>query len=364
MKIENKLFINKRCNIACLICRQEMKLINNEALTNISPVWTGEDILPYTVGALLYSPAINHKISSKISDGSFGNQYSLALCMEDSISDSSINAAEEQLLITLKQIYELTLIYPKHYIPKIFIRVREPRQLLPMFNKIIKYEKIITGFIFPKYTIPCADDYMNSFLTASSYCSHNIYMMPILESTDVINPAFRATRLNEIKDQLSAYSNHVLNVRVGGNDFCKNFGVRRHFNSTIYEIAAVNNILGDIISVFSDRFIVSGPVFEYFNGTDDSWKQGLIREAKQDMLNGFIGKTIIHPNQIPVINEAFMVDECDYMDALRIYNFDNNKLLVEKSYDGSRMNEVKTHIRWAKRILKLSYVYGVKHDNI
>lgn len=33
-----------------------------------------------------------------------------------------------------------------------------------------------------------------------------------------------------------------------------------------------------------------------------------------DLLNGFTGKTVIHPNQIPVVNEMLRVSQRDYAD--------------------------------------------------
>ena len=39
----------------------------------------------YSVGALLYTPAINENISRDIIEEKFGRRYSLALCLEDAI---------------------------------------------------------------------------------------------------------------------------------------------------------------------------------------------------------------------------------------------------------------------------------------
>ena len=35
---------------------------------------------------------------------------------------------------------------------------------------------------------------------------------------------------------------------------------------------------------------------------------------------------------------------------------------MKKSWDGTRMNEVKTHAKWAKRVLTLAEIYGVKEE--
>ena len=53
--------------------------------------------------------------------------------------------------------------------------------------------------------------------------------------------------------------------------------------------------------------MVSGPVWEYYSSNNDEWAIGLKRELKYDVLNGFVGKTVIHPNQIPVVVDSLKV---------------------------------------------------------
>ena len=45
---------------------------------------------------------------------------------------------------------------------------------------------------------------------------------------------------------------------------------------------------------------------------------GLIREILMDKENGFIGKTIIHPNHVDVINEVFAPNQEEIIQSLRI----------------------------------------------
>lgn len=323
------------------------------------PSWSYLELLPYTIGALLYSPAIHSSIASAILSGHYGKNYSLALCLEDSISDALMDTAEEQLVLTFQELYQSSLSNSDVWIPKIFIRVKNPEQVLRVFSKIEPYANLLTGFIFPKYNLSCANSYIKYLEKVNQVCNHTIYMMPIMESSDLISPASRSTTLLEIKQQLSDFSHLVLNIRVGGNDFCKEFGIRRNCTQTIYDIAVIQSILSDIIATFSRDYIVSAPVWEYFSGNTTDWSDGLYREIKLDLLNGFIGKTVIHPNQIPIVHSALKVSKIDYEDALRIHSYDDSLIQVEKSLDGSRMNEIKTHGKWAEKILKLAQIYGI-----
>ena len=79
-------------------------------------------------------------------------------------------------------------------------------------------------------------------------------------------------------------------------------------------------------------------------------------------INGFIGKTAIHPSQLPIIYESLKVSRADYEDAMKILGWDKGPLGVAKSEGGNRMNEVKVHGKWAKKISILADIYGIKED--
>jgi citrate lyase beta subunit len=150
----------------------------------------------------------------------------------------------------------------------------------------------------------------------------------------------------------------VLNIRVGGNDLCHMFGFRRHCDESIHLIRPVADIFSDIITVYGMDYVVSGPVWEYYSGYN--WENGLIQELKDDKLCGFTGKTVIHPNQISVVNKVYQVTRSDFNDAKAILNWDKKSdSLVSGNLAGERMNEYKTHHNWAEKILFLAEVFGI-----
>ena len=313
----------------------------------------------YSIGALLYSPALNTGIAQSVTEEKYSRPYSLAICLEDTISDDSVEAAEEQLCITLRLIFEE---YTKKlfYLPKIFIRVRSSEQMMRLYERLHEYSGIITGFIFPKYTLSNADSYNDAVRKINELSDRIIYMMPILESGDIIDYSARHEVLTGIKEKIDSVGNYVLNIRVGGNDFSNQFSTRRHYDETIYDILPIAQLFGDILTVFSREYVVSGAVWEYFSSENDEWKTGMLRELKLDKLNGFVGKTVIHPKQIDVVNESLTVSRKDYEDARDILNWDKSGLQVGKSFGGERMNEIKTNINWAYKTIILSEIYGIK----
>ena len=169
----------------------------------------------------------------------------------------------------------------------------------------------------------------------------------------------RHAALTEVRDQLAEVSDRVLNIRVGGNDLSHAFGLRRPVNRTIYDLGPVAAILLDIVTAFGTQYVVSGPVWEYYAGP--GWEEGLRREMELDLLNGFTGKTVIHPSQIPVVNEMLRVSSRDYADARSILNWDRaSGSLVSASEGADRMNEYNTHYNWARRIVLRAERYGTK----
>lgn len=107
-------------------------------------------------------------------------------------------------------------------------------------------------------------------------------------------------------------------------------------------------------------YVVSGPVWEYYSGAN--WEKGLIQEIKDDKLCGFIGKTVIHPNQIPVVNETYKVAQSDFNDAQAILNWNqNSNAYVSSNLAKERMNEYKTHNNWAQQTLYLAEAFGIKN---
>lgn len=313
----------------------------------------------YEVGALLYAPALNDTVVKSIINEKFGNRYSMAFCLEDTVSDDAVEVAEKQLVDTLKRIYCASKT-KDFYLPKIFIRVREPEQILRLMYLLKDSTDILTGFIFPKYSLDNAGDYNDVVKKINMSNSKLYYMMPILESRDIIDYATRKEILLKIKEYIDDVKEYVLNIRVGGNDFSNEFAARRHYDESIYDIKPIANLLGDILTVFAREYILSGPVWEFFSSDNNEWKEGLIKELALDRLNGFVGKTVIHPKQIDVVNDALKVSRKDYEDAKAILEWDeNNSMCVSKSSGGERMNELKTHGNWAAKTLVLAEVYGI-----
>ena len=316
-----------------------------------------DSILYYSVGPLLYCPANHKSLANSLIHERFGRHFSLAVCLEDTIQDDRIAEAEHELVQTIHTLFNEK---KKHlfFLPKIFIRVRSPQQIPDLMERFGDAGVLITGFIIPKFSLENADSYISEILSVNERYNRAIYMMPIFESPSMIHLQHRHQILYTLKEKLDAIEPLVLNIRVGGNDLCHVFGFRRHVTQSIHDIRPISDIFSDIITVFGMDYVISGPVWEYYNGS--GWDRGLQAELAQDRLCGFTGKTVIHPNQIPLVNDAYRVSKEDYEDAKAILHWEETApSLVHGNVKKARMNECKTHSNWAMQILMLAEAFGV-----
>ncbi len=315
-----------------------------------------DSVLYYSVGPLLYCPADHQGIVSSLMRERFGKNFSLAMCLEDTIADGYVEEAEKQLVLSVKTLYGALKETP-FFMPKLFIRVRRAEQIEKLMQTTEEAGTLITGFIIPKFSPGNADGYIQAVFEAGERVGRDIYMMPILEDPGLIDLRHRHAFLYGLKEKLAPIERLVLNIRVGGNDLCHRFGFRRSCRETIHSITAISGIFSDIITVFGMDYVVSGPVWEYYSG--EGWDTGLKKELEEDRLCGFTGKTVIHPNQIELVNAAYRVSKKDLADARAILQWDTDSgLLVSGSASAERMNEYKVHKNWARRIMMLSQVFG------
>lgn len=324
---------------------------------------SGKEILQYAVGGLLYMPATQKNIVEKIVSGKYDFVKSMVLDLEDSLGDDMVGFGQRQIVKVIDDFDDAVKSGKFSFddIPMIFIRVRNEQQMLDTMDMLKEKIVYLTGFNIPKFDKHCCDEYIKAFIKVRDYAKSidgtNLYIMPIIENKTAMYRQLRMDNLLYVNNALREISDNVLNIRVGGADFNNIFGIRRGTNHTIYDTGVIRSCLNDIVNVFGKSYVVSGPVWEYF-GTEEGI-EGLKRELDADQINGFIGKTSIHPSQLPIIQEFNIVNKLDYLDAMGILGMNTNTTGVQRSASG-RMNEVKTHSKWAQKVIGMANVYGVR----
>jgi len=370
--------------------RNEIFFKEPESFTKFSD----RETLSYALGATLYMPAIKEHIAANIIEKKYTELTSMVIDLEDAVGDCQLEEAEQNLY---KEIDLLFLALEEHKLtyeelPLIFIRVRNPAQMKRVTEQLGIKQSVLTGYVFPKFLPDTGKEYLD-ILEKNNSSSLILYGMPILESAEIIYKETRLETLVAIKSLLDTYSRYILNVRIGATDFCGLFGIRRKADTTIYDVAIIQDCLSDILNIFNRKdhgYVISGPVWEFFskdsrilkpllrmtpfqerygkvglqfrNQMLNEYIDGLINEVLLDKMNGLMGKTIIHPTHITPVHSLYVVTHEEYLDALTIINNIEGKLGVIKSVYENKMNEVKPHFYWAKRILMRAKLFGVFNE--
>ncbi|KKB73681.1 MULTISPECIES: HpcH/HpaI aldolase/citrate lyase family protein [Bacillus] len=343
-------------------------------------------ILEYALGATLYVPGNRSDIADMIIKRKYPALCSVVFCLEDSIGDCEVLQAENNLVSQADIIYQaqkLRHIDPD-VLPLMFIRVREPEQMLELGNKLGRALHLFTGFVFPKFSTFNAEHYLDTLTKLSKESGITLYGMPIFETPDLLAMETRRKALEELKSTLVFYQDVILNIRIGATDLCGLYGLRRKPQTTIYDIWVIADFIKDMINYFGLQFVISGPVWEYFEDssktagsfpqrtsgweglTDEGlnpYTDGLINETLLDLANGIHGKTVIHPTHIRAVQSLHVISIEEYLDALSIVESADGTRGIVKSSFSNKMNEIKPHLSWAKKILLKSEIYGVYHEN-
>ncbi len=319
---------------------------------------SSKEILSHAVGAALYMGATRPHILKDILSTT---SCTVVICLEDSISTELLDEAEDNVLKLFQDI-EIESTRCKNFmdkLPLIFIRTRTFSQFLMLLNN----SKLLglCGFILPKFDI-CEGEKHLKALKKYNYENHKkLYIMPILETPNVILKEKRVSQLLKIKVLLDSYKDLILNIRLGGTDFSSIFSLRRSRNCVIYDLYTVRDCISDILNIFKrDDYVISGPVYEYFDIPLDLDSSGLVREIILDKANGLLGKTVIHPNQVNIVNALYVVSKEDFLDAEAIVNSHSDGVIRSSYFN--KMNEVKPHLKWAQEILLTSSIMGVLND--
>ncbi len=291
-------------------------------------------LTPIQLGGSLYIPATHKNVTPICNANKYPNLRSCIIDTEDAIGEDELGTALNNISQMLEA-YE-----PKDLI--VFIRPRNPEVL----KAILKIKNIdrVDGFSLPKFST----EVMREYAQAISLSNYDFHLMPVLESLDI----FSKDKLEEIRSFLLNSHLNILSLRLGGEDMMQYLGLKRKCEDNIYELVAPAKVIADILNTFKPfGFNVSATVFNCID-KHELYEKNVLEDLRQ----GLIGKTIIHPNQIDPINEAYKVTKKDYEMALKMLDKETEAIIVQ---DG-QMGEKFAHTSWAKVILQRHEFYGLK----
>lgn len=335
---------------------------------------TEREMLGLALGAALYTPGSRPDFAAKIIAGNyrrntFSGLATLMICLEDAVADADLESAEANVVSQLKEIDRVSA-GNKEESPLLFLRIRNPSQLDKLTKLAGSALGVLTGIVLPKVQASHLDDFFKALDRASEKAGRMLYALPLLETEEVLFAETREQALTEIYTKLRQEKERILTIRVGATDFSSLYGLRRPVERTIYDVHLIRDCLVSVLNKFTkaeDSFIVSGPVYEYFSSETNAWlstepEKVLWEEVQLDVLNGFKGKTCIHPSQIAIVNAGYIISHETYEDAMLILAKSETFNGILQSPQRNKMNEVKPHLSWAKKVAAQAEIYGVLNE--
>ncbi|NLU71673.1 HpcH/HpaI aldolase/citrate lyase family protein [Streptomyces sp. HNM0575] len=348
--------------------------------------------LATALGATLYCPATRGGLADDVRKQNRRGVVSMVLCLEDSISDADVSAAETNLVRQFEQLADGGAGVPANEIPLLFIRVREPAQIMDLVVRLGPAAALLSGFVLPKFTEERGIPFLEALGEAESAAGRRLFAMPVLESPELMHLETRAGTLAGIARTVDKYRERVLALRLGVTDFCSAYGLRRTPEMTAYDVQLVASVIGDVVNVLGRAdgtgYTVTGPVWEYFRLQERMFKpqlrqsiftgraeelrtalidhdmDGLLREIELDRVNGLQGKTCIHPSHVLPVHALSVVSLEEFSDATDILRPERSGGGVVRSAYTNKMNEVKPHRAWAERTLLRAELFGVAREGV
>ncbi|MFE9959219.1 HpcH/HpaI aldolase/citrate lyase family protein [Micromonospora sp. NPDC005299] len=345
-------------------------------------------VIAVALGATLYCPATRPQLAADLARRAAQGLISVVVCLEDAIADEDVPAAEVNVVAQLRA-YAATGADG----PLIFVRVRGAHQIPMIVAGLKEHARALSGFVLPKFTEETGPAFLDAITEASTTLGRRLLAMPVLESPDVIFAESRTDALLGVRRLLAKYRDHILAVRIGATDLSAAYGLRRSRDLSVYDVRVIADLIADVVNVLarvrdSSRFVVTGPVWEYFSGAERMFKpqlrespfvepaeralraeliakdlDGLIREVALDKANGLTGKTVIHPGHIAVVHALSVVTHEEYCDAADILGTRARGGVSASAYR-NKMNESKPHTAWAERIVQRAQVFGVANEDV
>ncbi len=325
----------------------------NHLITGRHALVTPSAYHPYQLGASLYMPATRQDIWQVIKRDKLPTINSIIICLEDAVSPDDVDVALvrlQELLATwsahIDSITAPSILTDsaKSARPLVFVRPRNPAMLQQMAS--YKHIDLIDGFVLPKVDM-CS---LSNWRMACQNLSTEQLLMPTLETAALFNPYHNQELAIGFKE---AFSQPVFALRIGGNDLFAALRLRRPKNSIVYD-TPIGSLAYQLLGCFVPHgFYLTAPVFEYLDQPTL-----MMQELTADVRLGLVGKTVIHPSQIALVQQAYCVPMSTFDEATAILDVEAKAVF---KYNNT-MLEPATHRAWATEIINRAQVFGTIDD--
>ena len=311
---------------------------------------------PYQLGASLYMPATRQDIWQVISRKKLSTINSIIICLEDAVSHTDVDMALLQLqtllhtwaahLDSVNEPADGATYQPQQPTrPLVFVRPRSPAMLQQLAG--FEHIDLLDGFVLPK-----VDMYsLSNWRMACQELSAEQLLMPTLETAAFFDPHHNQELAIAFKE---AFIQPIFALRIGGNDLFAALRLRRPKNSILYD-SPIGTLTYQLLGCFVPHgFYLTAPVFEYLDNPTL-----FMQELTRDVSLGLVGKTVIHPSQIALVQQAYCVPMSILDEAQAILHSEAKAVF---KYNDT-MLEPATHRAWATEVVNRAQVFGTIDDS-
>ncbi|GAB2488158.1 HpcH/HpaI aldolase/citrate lyase family protein [Jatrophihabitans fulvus] len=353
------------------------------------------------LGATLYCPATRPQLAQDIRRRAASGVTSIVVCLEDSVPDHELDAAERNAIAQLRLLARGENAADGEdgedgedgrALPMIFVRVRHERQIPMIVAELGDALPVLTGFVVPKFDEDTGGPFLEAVVAAGVATGHRLLVMPVLETAALAHIETRVDSLLGARRLVDKHRDLVPAVRIGATDLSSAYGLRRARDLTVWDVRVVADVLSAVVNVFGRvdgpgaPYPVTGAVWEYFSAPERMFKpllrespfaahadralraeiiakdlDGLIREIVLDRANGITGKTVIHPTHVAAVHALSVVAHEEWIDACDVLATGAAGGASASRYR-NKMNESKPHTAWAARTMLRAHAFGVARE--
>ena len=263
----------------------------------------------------------------------------LILDLEDAVSDDRQDAARDMLTGYLQDRTDRSK-------QQLWVRINAMDSPLALGDLAAVMQGVPDGICLPK---PYSADDVN---TLANYLSALETREGIAEgSTRIICIATEtADALLRFPTYLDGVTQRLTAMTWGAEDLMTGLGATENRVPETGEYDAPF-MLARSLALATARAIDAEPIGAVYSNFKDH--EGLAQECHRDRRHGFTGKLAIHPDQVPIINEAFTPTEQEVSWAERVVAFfEDNPGTGATSLDGKMLDM--PHLKQARNVLTLA----------
>lgn len=286
---------------------------------------------PWELGGTLFVPSTHKHLEAICMGEKFPNLRSLVIDTEDGIAQTDLEKGLKQIHTLLPRLKPLRVFR--------FIRPRNPQTLQTLLNS--PGIEAIDGFLLPKFGLQNHEEYLG-LLKDLPYP-----FIPSIEGGEL----FDGAQLAALRDTLLPYRSRVPLIRFGAEDMLRQLGLRRDCTLSLFDMALPSYVIGSLMAVFKPYgFEISGGVYRCFRD-----HEGFTRDVLRDLREGLVSKTIIHPDQISLVDSCYRVRADELHEAQQLFNAQSAVF----SLNGT-MAETATQQTWGISVQKRAEIFGIE----